>query len=146
MIGMVLVIVLGLFGFSFTNILITTVLITGVSFVAGDLYVLPRFGNTAATILDFVLAFGMVWLLSRYMFGYAGGIGAVAVVSAIFIGVVEAFFHRYMQRFGLEDIDEPVFNPELQQMQTEFAEEPDFKKRDEEKSDVLKEKEKFYNE
>ena len=47
---------LSYFGFTFGNIIITSVLFTGISYVVGDLFILPRFGNGAATLADFGLA------------------------------------------------------------------------------------------
>lgn len=155
----VLWIILGLYGFSFGNIVTTAVLLTGVSFIVGDLFILPRFGNTAATIADFILTFGMVWLLGAYLFGYTGPLGYVSFITAAVIAIGEALFHRYMEKAVLDDMTTQRIDTDLQRMQTEFGDEPDFKKdrdgrsrregrdRDgnDDKTELTREKDDFYN-
>ena len=153
MILVVLWVVLGAFGFDFGDIVITSVLVTGVSYVVGDLFILPRFNNATATISDFILAYGMIWFLGAYLFGYPEGLGTASFVSAGLIAVGEMFFHRYMQREVLFDaasmkkIDSDVYN-----MRTEYGAEIDFKRererraaKNKEKSDLTQEKDDFYN-
>ncbi|MBO1915294.1 DUF2512 family protein, partial [Microvirga sp. 3-52] len=44
MITAVIWIVFGLYGFSFGDIIVSSVLLTGVSYIVGDRIILPRFG------------------------------------------------------------------------------------------------------
>ncbi len=158
MVAVVLWIVLGLFGFSFGNIVTAAVLLTGVSFIVGDLFILPRYGNAAATITDFILTFGMIWLLGAYLFGYPVRLGYVSFITAVVIAIGEALFHRYMERAVWDDMATFEMETDLRQMQTEFGDEPDFKKsddrrrgkkenrdHDDEKSELTREKDDFYN-
>ena len=131
MIMAVLWIVLGLYGVSFINILLTSVVLTGVSFI-GDLFILPKIGNVAATIADFGLAFVMIWLLGSALFTPSIRIGMASLVSAAIITVGEYLFHKYLQKqiFTEEKIStgENLNSYNQQNMQTEFGLENDIKK------------------
>ncbi len=131
MIVAVLWIVLGLFGVSFANILLTSVVLTGVSFI-GDMFVLPRVGNVAATIADFGLALVLVWLVGTYFFNQPIRLGMAALLSAIILAVGEFVFHKYLQKQILIDekvVPEKNFNSyQKNNMQTEFGSEVDIKK------------------
>ena len=152
MITAVLWVVLGFYGFTFGSILTCSVLLTGVSYIIGDLFILPKFGNTAATIADFGLAFIMLWLIGSYLFERPDGLGTASFIAAAVIGVGEFFFHRYMQREVLEDLLFPVIpNFNQRNMQTELGSEVDIKREEKkareegEKSNLTKEKDDFYN-
>ncbi|MCZ2259135.1 DUF2512 family protein [Sporosarcina sp. G11-34] len=88
---------LSYFGFSFGDVIITSILFTGISFIVGDLFILPRMGNGAATIADFGVAAVLIWSLGFYLFEPFAGLVTVAIVTAIIVAFAEAFFHRYMQ-------------------------------------------------
>ena len=66
MITAVLWIVFGLFGYSFGEVLVSSVLLTGVSYIVGDRIMLPRYGNVVATIADLALVF--ITLVLRQLF------------------------------------------------------------------------------
>lgn len=131
MITVVLWIVLGLYGVSFAGILLTSVLLTGVSFI-GDMFLLPRIGNIAATIADFGLAFILIWLVSTYFVGQPVRSGMAAFISAIIIAVGEFVFHKYLQNQIFTDekvVPEKDFSSyQRNNMQTEFGSEVDIKK------------------
>lgn len=60
----VLYLVLGLgFGFTFGDTLLMTIVLGVISYLLGDLYVLPRWNNMIATLADFGLAFLVIWLM-----------------------------------------------------------------------------------
>lgn len=137
MVMIVLWIVLGLFGMPFVNILFLSVLLTGISFI-GDMIILPRYGNTAATIVDFGIAFFVVLLGSTYLYGGPIRIGMAAFIAAIVIAVGEIMFHKYLQKFFFHE-EEPMRDTnfttyERDHLQTEFGSEPDIEKPDD-KSD-----------
>ena len=93
----VLWIVLGLFfGVTFGDIVATSIILTIVASL-GDLFVLPRIGNTAASIADFVLAWAVIWLVGSNIYEAGIAIGTAAFVSAIAITAFEVFFHRYLK-------------------------------------------------
>ncbi|MBE3102676.1 MAG: DUF2512 family protein, partial [Bacilli bacterium] len=98
MVTAVLWIVLGgYYEVSFTNILITSVLLTGFSY-ALDVYVLPRVGNVFATITDFVVAWVGIWLVGSFLFSDLIPLGRASLISAAIITVGEMFFHQYMEK------------------------------------------------
>ncbi|WP_087971958.1 YndM family protein [Oceanobacillus rekensis] len=99
----VLWIVLGLFfGVTFGDIIMTSIILTVVASL-GDLFILPRIGNTAASIADFALAWVVVWLAGINMYGEGIAIGTAAFVSAIAITVGEVFLHRYLKNSVFKD-------------------------------------------
>ena len=130
MITVVLWIVLGLYGVGLGTILTTSVLITGVSFIVGDIFILPRFGNTVATVADFGLTLAMIWLVNTYLFEPFVGLGTASLISAFVIALGEIFFHLYMQSqvFKNEELWSKE-NEGLNQrdMLTEFGSEVDIK-------------------
>ncbi|MCT2535949.1 YndM family protein [Aquibacillus koreensis] len=126
---------------SLADIFVLSVLVTGLAYVIGDLYILPRFGNLIATISDFGLSFIAIWLLSNMLFEPPGnGILFLSFFSAILISSSEAVFHLYMQNkvLGEEEVIYVNRSYTANNFQTEFSEEqPDkdiielHKKRDE---------------
>jgi len=127
----VLWIVLGwFFGVSFTDILITSVVLTVIGYV-GDAFILPRVGNVFAAITDFVLAYAVVWMMGNMLIEEPIALGTASFISALIITVGELFFHRFM---GNHVIDKETTDPHdkkgyYQQgnLQTEFGEDIDIK-------------------
>ncbi|MCP8615458.1 YndM family protein [Salirhabdus salicampi] len=96
-------------GTSIAHMLLMTILLTGLSYIAGDLIILPRFGNVMASIGDIAMAFLFLWF---YGFAFQEGafdIGLASISSAIAVGFGEAFFHAYYMEnrvFGRETYSE----------------------------------------
>ncbi|MBB6450788.1 hypothetical protein HNR44_002778 [Geomicrobium halophilum] len=113
----------GIFGIPLTEILLISVLLTGVSFIVGDLWIYPKAGNLAATISDFCLILIGIWVL--------GGLftqldfGEAAMTSAVILAVGEWFFHRYMDTQVFEE--QASENPPERNLQTEFGSDMDVK-------------------
>ncbi|QDP41026.1 YndM family protein [Radiobacillus deserti] len=108
---------------SIGNILLISVLVTGVAYVLGDLLILKNFGNLTATIADFGLSFFAVWLLTAAFIQAEFSI-SVSLFAAFLIACSEAVFHVYMQNKVLEVDQDAGFNTEyVQRLSTEFAEE-----------------------
>ncbi|WP_077328381.1 YndM family protein [Virgibacillus siamensis] len=124
----VLWIVLGAFyGVGFGDILMLSVLLTAVSYIVGDLLLLPRFENWGATLVDLGLTFLGIWFLGPLLFEENIPLGTAAIFSAIVIAVGEYFFHKYMEKEVLDDWDQFVTDEdrdvERAKVQTEFSEE-----------------------
>ncbi|WP_083391585.1 DUF2512 family protein [Halobacillus karajensis] len=89
---------------SLTDILITSILLTGAGFIVGDLFILAKFGNGAATITEFGLVSAGIWISGSYLFdppisfGTASLITALVIIVIIVITMGEIFFHRYMEK------------------------------------------------
>ncbi|CAM3181515.1 YndM family protein [Filibacter tadaridae] len=130
MLTAVLWIVLGIFGVSFADILLTSIVLTGVSFI-GDVFILPRVGNMVATLADFGLAFVMIWLMGSVLFEQPVRLGIASLISAMVIAAGEFVFHMYLlkQVVGNEQaVPENRYSMHQQNiMQTEFGSEPDIK-------------------
>lgn len=67
-----------------------------ISYFLGDLMILPRMGNTSATVSDFVLSLIVIWG-GLNMFGYDEAFGE-SLLTAIVITIAEYFFHLWMER------------------------------------------------
>jgi predicted ABC-type exoprotein transport system permease subunit len=98
MIGLISVIILPLFAqISSGQAILIAVVLTVVAYLLGDRMVLPRYGNTTATVLDVVLA-AVVIGLSDWMIN-----GFVTLTPAgwvLFLGVLaigEWLFHKYLK-------------------------------------------------
>jgi hypothetical protein len=129
MVTAMLTIVLGLFyGVNFGDILMLSVIVTAAAYLIGDLFILPQFGNTTATIADFGLAFIAIWLFGANIIEEAIPIVTASLLSAAAISIGEWFFHKYMKNQILkEDTATATTNRNMQQeaVGTEFAEETD---------------------
>jgi len=145
MITVVLWVVLSLiYDVSFTDVLITSVVLTAVGYV-GDVFILPKIGNVWAAISDFVIAYAIIYFLGSYIYEQPIALGTASFISALTLMVGELWLHRYMHT----NIFEPKkSNPKEKtgyynrtNLQTEFAEEIDTNYLGEEKSIDKKSKE-----
>lgn len=84
----------GINGFSIGDVFWTTIVSGGISYILGDLLILPRTNNTLATIADFALSFIIIWVMTSTL-AY-GDYLARTFTSALGVTIFEALFHRYM--------------------------------------------------
>ncbi|KEK25320.1 YndM family protein [Bacillus gaemokensis] len=127
-ISAVLLLILGIFqGVSIPIILFITLVITGVAYLIGDLFILSKYGNTVATIADFGLSFLGIWVLTYLLtnINVTRDITASSFWAALLISVVEILFHIYMKRLVLHEDDHlrGVSNGDHRRYATEFSEE-----------------------
>jgi len=125
-VGVVIFSILSIFeSATIMDMLSISLLVTGLAYVIGDLFILPRFGNAVATIADFGLVGLSVWTLSVMFIGT--GPGWVPSFSAsFFISLSEILFHAYMkEKIIVKEKRENnvVLFPANRRLQTEFAEE-----------------------
>ncbi|WP_249870639.1 YndM family protein [Oceanobacillus saliphilus] len=106
------------------EIFFMSVLLTGVTYIIGDLFILPRLGYFSATVADFVLVTFLVWILSVLFIGTGPAIFASALSVGFGVALTEAIFHIYMKEKVLTDteLDKGFYRAH---MQTEIAEEED---------------------
>lgn len=101
------IIIFSLFGIfnnvSIGKLFIMSALMTGISYVVGDLMIYPRIGNVISTILDFGLAFISILILGGLMIVNNMQVTFAALAAAFFIMCIEPLFHAYMT--------EKVFHP-----------------------------------
>ncbi|MCE7794415.1 YndM family protein [Salipaludibacillus sp. CUR1] len=93
----VLYVVLGLgYQVSFGIVLLMTVVLGAVSYIAGDLALLPKTNNIIATASDAVLSFLVIWLIGM-AFGLPGAALAVpALIATAILGAFEFYYHLYI--------------------------------------------------
>jgi len=134
--------VLSLFGIFnhayFGNLLLIGLMTTLISYVVGDMLILRKFGNVAASVSDFILAFFSYWVLASFFIGQSEAIMVTSLAAAFFTACVEPFLHGYI----LNEFDNFKGERDYEafgQLQTEFSKELDVPERD--KQDYLKHKE-----
>ncbi|ASN06454.1 YndM family protein [Virgibacillus necropolis] len=128
--GVLLMILGAVFEVSFADILITSLVLTGASFIIGDLYVLPKIGNVGAAMVDFALALAGVWVLGSFLFEGPIPLGSASLLSAIGIAIGELLVHWYMKKqFMTGQATMPGYYD--RNLQTEFSDElePDTSKK-----------------
>lgn len=127
----VLWLVLGVFyNVGFGHILTLSIILTPVTFILGDLFILRRFENWGATIADFLMVFAVVWFYGAYFINVTFPVITAAALSALIISVGEIFFHRYVDNHILHVEDDKRdrdrrANIDDRNLQTEFGEEID---------------------
>jgi hypothetical protein len=90
--------------FNDVSFLDSTIIAAGlwlISYVMGDLMVLPKMGNLAASSGDFVLSFLIVWGGLKLL-GYDDVMGEALLTAAVITGG-EYFFHSWMLRTQYDD-------------------------------------------
>jgi Ni/Fe-hydrogenase subunit HybB-like protein len=125
-IGTVLFSILGIFyNASIIEIFTIVILTVAISYVVGDLFILPRLGSIAAGIGDFALIFGGVWLLSYFFIETTFNMVVASFFAAFAITAIEIFFHIYMQNRVLENHKDTqlLLNVPKSRFVTEFSKE-----------------------
>lgn len=99
-----------IFGGSFTNTLIISVVLTLAAYLVGDLVIFRKAGddtnrnndhykrNIIGTGSDLVAAFLIIWLLGELLFTDDMNIVGAAVISTLVIGFGEWVFHIYLDK------------------------------------------------
>ncbi|WP_394232174.1 YndM family protein [Niallia oryzisoli] len=97
-VGTVVLSIYGIFNADLFTLVMMSLVTTLVAYFIGDLFVLRRMGNFAATLGDFVLSFGLLWVMS-YLFIDANMNRLTSTFIAAFaIAVIEAVFHLYVKK------------------------------------------------
>src|SRR5699024_7027455 len=109
---------------SLGSLLAISLLTTVFSYLLGDMFVLRKFGNVAASLLDFVLAFASLWILGNIFVVSGFPVLMTSLLSAFFIACVEPFIHEYILH-NFSDFNEEAEIEPRREVQTEFAEETD---------------------
>lgn len=117
------IVVYSLFGIFYNASMIRlfwiSLLVTGVAYIIGDLFILRKFGHIAAVIADFGLAFLSIWVLANLVIEVTNQTVIAAVFAAVFVAVCESIFHIYLKE---QVFNEPDLTRTPPQFQTEFAE------------------------
>ncbi|EQB4890351.1 DUF2512 family protein [Enterococcus faecium] len=94
------VVLTGLYGVSFMDSTIVGVIIVVMIYVLGDLLILRKVGNIAATIADAGSA-AVILRLYLYFMNDTVDIWMKVLIPALLIGVAEWFFHKWLLSQGI---------------------------------------------
>jgi hypothetical protein len=86
------------FNATWTDIVLFSVLLTVVSYLAGDRILLPLIGNMNALISDFLLSYMLVWIFGSVLLDNYLQIAWGSIISAVMITIGEYFVHRLLLR------------------------------------------------
>ncbi|WP_430786343.1 YndM family protein [Virgibacillus flavescens] len=109
---------------SLWRLLWMSILATGILYIIGDLFILPKFGNLIASIADFGLAFLSFWILGNLLIDLSISVTTAALFASVFMAVTEALFHMYMTEQVFESAPKGEATPySAEGLRTEFADE-----------------------
>ncbi|MEC1261860.1 YndM family protein [Bacillus swezeyi] len=113
------------FGVPFGDMFVLTLFLGVISYLIGDLLLLPRTNNTTATMGDFGLSLVLIWaILAMQNNPPYASLALASIISAAGVTVFEFFFHRYMAANVLGDTaNEKRENTGALQYQNEASEE-----------------------
>ena len=104
---LLLMLILGLFfQYSIGDVFILTLIIGVVSFILGDLILLPRTTNITASISDFAIAMLITWFYLANITLSTTNVFLASLLSAIGVALFEMFFHRYLLIHTLHEKEE----------------------------------------
>ena len=127
-----LYIMLGIiFCVNFMSVFWVTLTFSIVSYLIGDLLILPRTNNMVASVVDFVMSFAVIYFLVD-AYAFEGNLFTASLLSAIGVTLFEVFFHNSVQTQMEEEnnVDRRRYN-----LQTEVSEEIDPLIEDENRTD-----------
>lgn len=108
--SIIVLFVLLFYGFSITSLLLLCAFLAVITYVLGDLLVLPLRGNLFATVADGVLIFLVVLIWTVPNYGFYFSLLAGTLFIAIIAAVCEWFLHIYVIGRELRDRDrEPIY-------------------------------------
>ncbi|WP_096186062.1 DUF2512 family protein [Evansella halocellulosilytica] len=90
-----LIILSGLYDFSFLHTVGLSILLIAISYIIGDIWLLKLSNNTIATAVDFLFSLVFIWLFGPFIYGTAVPFLA-ALISAVSICVGEWILHIYI--------------------------------------------------
>lgn len=91
------------FDATWTDILSFSLTIAIISYFVGDRILLPLIGSRNALVIDFFLAYGVVWLFGNVLFNRYEQIAWGSIISAIIITAGEIFVHRMVRSSVTEE-------------------------------------------
>ncbi len=76
--------------------LITALIVTVLTYVIGDLWLLPNYGNIVSSFVNAVIAGVAIWLVFLGLFPPAPAV-FIILVAAVLIGIADYFYHQYLK-------------------------------------------------
>lgn len=123
-------VILSLFGIfynlTFGYLLFMCLAITGISYGIGDLLIYPKLGNFWSTLIDSVMYFSTVWLVSFIAVGISTSLLIATLAATYFLTIAEPLFHTYMKErvYRIEDVPS-LDHFQMSEWQMETSEEID---------------------
>lgn len=112
-----------IYGLSFTNVFLITMVLGITSYLIGDLLILPRTNNMIATFSDFGLALIVIWVMTANLTTNQNTF-AISLISALGIALFELILHKYVAKYVIDETPKEVgHQTEILQYQTEASEE-----------------------
>ncbi|PLS18521.1 hypothetical protein CVD28_05110 [Bacillus sp. M6-12] len=84
------------FDATMADVLSFSAIVTVISYLVGDRFILPHFGNTAATMMDFLITYLSVWIFGSVLLDSYVQIGWGSIIAATIVTAAEVFVHRYL--------------------------------------------------
>lgn len=79
-----------------------SLLVIGLSYLIGDLAILPMTNNMVATLADVGLNTLVIWVIGPFLFDQFIPF-SLALLASVIIGIGEWFFHQYMAKAVLSN-------------------------------------------
>ncbi|WP_338452265.1 YndM family protein [Niallia oryzisoli] len=118
-----LYVILGLFyGMETGNIFLLSLVLAIVSYIIGDILILPRTNNTTATLADFGLALLVIWFMSE-SFTRGDNLFRVSLLAALGVTIFEYFYHKYVSNNVTKEDNQTLKQSTNLRFQTEASEE-----------------------
>jgi hypothetical protein len=80
---------------TWTQTLVLGAILVVISYIIGDMWVLPKLGNFVASLIDLGIAVLVIWFMMRGLPQFVLTTGAVWTISVV-LAIGEWFFHRYL--------------------------------------------------
>ncbi|MBU4533329.1 MAG: DUF2512 family protein [Eubacteriales bacterium] len=88
------------------NRLAAAVIVSGLTYTVGDLWVLPHFGSPVTAVVETLLAGLTIWAIELILLGFVVPVEAI-LISAAMLGVAELLFHRILGPEQLQGMEPP---------------------------------------
>ncbi|MFC0522174.1 DUF2512 family protein [Pontibacillus salicampi] len=82
---------------SLGNIFLISLILLGITYVIGDVFVLRRYGLLVTSLVDAIIAFGILYVFGQTINGIPTQTVLPAIAASGFIVALETFFHIYME-------------------------------------------------
>ncbi|MRG85107.1 YndM family protein [Salinibacillus xinjiangensis] len=108
--GLLWLILGGIYGIDFGDIFMISLVLGVASYFIGDMIILPLTNNLIASLADFGLALGLIWIMSDNMTPQ-DNLFTPALVSAIGVTIFEYFYHKYIANHVLHEDEKRSHSP-----------------------------------
>ncbi|MCY8980894.1 YndM family protein [Bacillus sp. PK3-037] len=110
---------------SFLSVLFIAFFLSFVTYLSGDILILPRTSNMTASLADFGLSLVILWVFLETQTRNGFSPFAAALIASVCLTVFEYFFHRYLLKNVLDETfrNELTVKDNTLQYQTEASDE-----------------------